>query len=160
MLTWPSRFCEQKWALSTCHWNCFKSPFLALGRRDVGHASISPRPSDGFSSLKDLCLRLPHHTVCFRHFSAFSKPCVRQSAFTLAKEVLITDVSLVLRDKFGFFRLWRCKLDSWSDLKRGARRYFMMSHGFLTRKLWFVLPGDELGVFGDAPARETSIASQ
>jgi hypothetical protein len=40
-------------------------------------------------SLKDLCLRLPHHTVCFRHFStAFSKPCVRQSAFTLAKEVL------------------------------------------------------------------------
>ena len=58
-----------------------------------------------FFMLKDLCLRLPHHTVCFRHFSAFSKPCVRQSAFTLAKEVLITDVSLVLGDKFGFFRL-------------------------------------------------------
>ena len=36
---------------------------------------------------------------------SYSKPCVRQSAFTLAKEVLITDVSLVLRDKFGFFRL-------------------------------------------------------
>ena len=92
----PTDFVKKS-ALGTNHavvpiwgnWNCFNF-FLQLGCMSSRCTCINfTTPFWRPFSLKDLCLRLPHHTVCFRHFSAaFSKPCVRQSAFTLAKEVL------------------------------------------------------------------------